>query len=219
MCEPNTGHTRKGYSVGRATTAPQGGRTGGRIGRGGGRTRGRSRDQGNGEIDGQGGQVGGQVGGQGNEATKVAIRGNGRNQNGDAINDNIQGDVRIFIANNDRRGCTYKEFLACNPKEYDGKGGAIVYTRWIEKMESVQDMSGCEAAVGMSWKDFKTLTREKFYPSNEMQKLETKLLNHAMVEAGHAAYTDRFHELARLVPHLVTPESKRIERYVYGLAP
>ncbi|GKG19929.1 hypothetical protein Tco_0379730, partial [Tanacetum coccineum] len=27
-------------------------------------------------------------------------------------------------------------------------------------------------------------------------------------EAGHAAYTDRFHELARLVPHLVTPEIK-----------
>ncbi|GKC54811.1 putative reverse transcriptase domain-containing protein, partial [Tanacetum coccineum] len=34
----------------------------------------------------------------------------------------------------------------------------------------------------------------------------------------HAAYTDRFHELARLVPHLVTPESRNIERYVYGLA-
>ncbi|GKB06168.1 putative reverse transcriptase domain-containing protein [Tanacetum coccineum] len=40
-----------------------------------------------------------------------------------------------------------------------------------------------------------------------------------MVGVGHAAYTDRFHELARLVPHLVTPESRKIERYVYGLAP
>ncbi|GJV17131.1 putative reverse transcriptase domain-containing protein [Tanacetum coccineum] len=40
-----------------------------------------------------------------------------------------------------------------------------------------------------------------------------------MVKAGHAAYTDRFHELARLVPHLVTPESRKIERYVYGLTP
>nr|GEX57811.1 hypothetical protein [Tanacetum cinerariifolium] len=36
--------------------------------------------------------------------------------------------------------------------------------------------------------------------------------------AGHAGYTDRFHELARLVPHLVTLESRRIERYMYGLA-
>ncbi|GJZ69261.1 putative reverse transcriptase domain-containing protein [Tanacetum coccineum] len=51
-----------------------------------------------------------------------------------------------------------------------------------------------------------------------MQKLETKLWNHAMVGAGHAVYTDKFHELARLVPHLVTPESRKIERYVYGLA-
>ncbi|GJV90603.1 putative reverse transcriptase domain-containing protein [Tanacetum coccineum] len=51
-----------------------------------------------------------------------------------------------------------------------------------------------------------------------MQNLETELWNHAMVRAGHAAYTDRFHELARLVPHLVTPESRMIERYVYGLA-
>ncbi|GKB83085.1 putative reverse transcriptase domain-containing protein [Tanacetum coccineum] len=39
-----------------------------------------------------------------------------------------------------------------------------------------------------------------------------------MVGAGRAAYTNRFHELARLVPHLVTPESKRVERYIYGLA-
>nr|GFA54856.1 hypothetical protein [Tanacetum cinerariifolium] len=52
--------------------------------------------------------------------------GNGRNQNGDAINDNIRGDVRNFIENNDRRGCIYKEFLAFNPKEYDCKEGAVV---------------------------------------------------------------------------------------------
>ncbi|GJZ39637.1 reverse transcriptase domain-containing protein [Tanacetum coccineum] len=165
------------------------------------------------------------------------------------VNDNIKGDVRNVIVNNDRRGCTYKEFLACNPKEYGSKGGVIVYTRWIEKMESIQDMSVCgdnqkvkyttgsfvgkdltwwnsqihtrsqEAAVGMAWEDFKILMREELCPSNEMQMLETELWNHAMVKAGHAAYTDRFHELARLVAHLVTPENKKIERYVYGLAP
>nr|GEX45784.1 hypothetical protein [Tanacetum cinerariifolium] len=39
-----------------------------------------------------------------------------------------------------------------------------------------------------------------------------------MVGAGHAAYTDKFHELTRLVPHLVTPKSRKTERYVYGLA-
>ncbi|GJY02184.1 hypothetical protein Tco_0360336 [Tanacetum coccineum] len=132
-------------SAGRATAAPREGRTSGRTGRGGGRTSGRSGDQGNGEIHGQGGQVGGRgnevndgVDGVPDFSTIIAQQlqnllptivaqvgdqgrnqGNGRNQNGDAINDNIKGD-------------------------YDGKGCAIVYTRWIEKMESVQDMSGCE---------------------------------------------------------------------------
>ncbi|GKF29643.1 putative reverse transcriptase domain-containing protein, partial [Tanacetum coccineum] len=59
---------------------------------------------------------------------------------------------------------------------------------------------------------------EEFCPNHEMQNLETELWNHAIVRAGHAAYTDRFHELARLVPHLVTPKNRKIERYVYGLA-
>ncbi|GJS39422.1 reverse transcriptase domain-containing protein [Tanacetum coccineum] len=208
-------------SAGRPAAASRGRGTGGRAGRGGGRTRAQVGDQGRGQ-------------------------GNVRNQNCDAINDNTRGDVRNVIENNDRRGCTYKEFLACNPKKCDGKGGAVVYTRWIEKMESVQDMSGCGdnqkvkytvgsfvgkaltwwnyhirtlgrvVAIGMSWDNFKVLMREEFFPSIEMQKLETELWNHAMVGAGYAAYTDRFHELARLVPHLVTPKSRRIERYIAG---
>ncbi|GKC95113.1 putative reverse transcriptase domain-containing protein [Tanacetum coccineum] len=40
-----------------------------------------------------------------------------------------------------------------------------------------------------------------------------------MVGANHAGYNDWFHELAKLVPHLVNPKSKRIGRYISGLAP
>ncbi|GJS99600.1 putative reverse transcriptase domain-containing protein [Tanacetum coccineum] len=105
-------------------------------------------------------------------------------------------------------------------------------SKWKPKMEYVQDMSGCsvnqkvkytagsfvgkaltwrnsqirtlsqEVVVSMSWNDFKFMMIEEFCPSHEMQKLKTELWNHAMVGACHAAYTDRFHELARLVPHL-----------------
>ncbi|GJV62574.1 putative reverse transcriptase domain-containing protein [Tanacetum coccineum] len=227
-------------SVGRPAAASLRGGTGGRADRGGGRTRGCSGDQGDGRNDGPGGQVGA----QGSEVNGSQVRGQGvgRNQNGDAVYDHIRGDVRNATEGNDHRGCTYKEFLTCNRKEYDGKGGAIVYTRWIEKMESIHDMSGCrdsqrvkytagsfigkaltwwnseirtwgrEATVGKSWEYFKTLTREEFCSSNEMQKLETELWNHAMVGAGHAAYTDWFYELARLVPHIITLEGKKIKR-------
>ncbi|GJZ37414.1 reverse transcriptase domain-containing protein [Tanacetum coccineum] len=158
------------------------------------------------------------------------------------VKEMTKGDVMSANVGNGQISCSYKEFMACNPKNYDEKGGAIVYTYSIEKIESVQDMSGCganqkvkytagsfigkaltwwntqvqtigrEASVGMTWEDFKGLMRKDFYPNNELQKLETKFWCNAMVRAGHAAYTDRFHELARLVPYLVTPENKRIER-------
>nr|GEZ51486.1 hypothetical protein [Tanacetum cinerariifolium] len=94
-------------------------------------------------------------------------------------------------------GCSYEEFLACNPKKYDGKGGAVVLTRWIMKMENVQDMSGC--SIDQKVKYIVGSFVEEFCPSHEMQKLETGLWNQAMVEAGHVAYTDRFYELARMV--------------------
>ena len=32
------------------------------------------------------------------------------------------------------------------------------------------------------------------------------------------SYTTRFHELAKLVPHLLTPEGNRVDRYVLGLS-
>ncbi|GJS67640.1 reverse transcriptase domain-containing protein [Tanacetum coccineum] len=88
-------------------------------------------------------------------------------------------------------------------------------TRWNTNAKA----RGHVAALAMSWNDFKALMVEEFCPSNEMEKLENEFWNHKMVGANHAAYTDRFHELAKLVPHLVTPETSRIKRYIAGLAP
>ncbi|GKA41647.1 retrovirus-related pol polyprotein from transposon TNT 1-94 [Tanacetum coccineum] len=93
-------------------------------------------------------------------------QGDNRNQNRNVVNEDIQGNVRNVSVNNNQGGCSYKEFLVCNPKEYDGNRSTIV------------------------------LMRLELCLSNEMQKLETKLWNRAMVKAGHDAYTDRFHKLA-----------------------
>ncbi|GJR20610.1 putative reverse transcriptase domain-containing protein [Tanacetum coccineum] len=140
---------------------------------------------------------------------QVGNQGNVRNQNGNVVNENVQENIGNVLVNGNQVGCSYKEFLACNPKEYDGKLGVVVLTRWIEKMEYVQDMSGCSIDQKVK---YIVGSFVEFCHSHEMQKLETELWNHAMVGAGHAAYTDRFHELARLVPHLVTLESRKIER-------
>ncbi|GKC52830.1 hypothetical protein Tco_1075575, partial [Tanacetum coccineum] len=229
-------------SVGQPVAESQGGGTGRRVGRGSGRGRGpkggnddyvdelngQGNDQGGGAnkgVEGVNGNVKGVNGGAPDFSmiiaqqlqnllpamlAQVGNQGNVENQNGNVVNENVQENVRNVLVNGNQVSCSYKEFLACNLKEYDGKGGVVVLTRWIEKMESVQDMSGCSIAQKVKYTVGSLV--EEFCPSHEMQKLENELWNHAMVGVGHAAYTNRFHELARLVPHLVTPESRKIER-------
>ncbi|GKF43081.1 hypothetical protein Tco_0129633, partial [Tanacetum coccineum] len=63
---------------------------------------------------------------------QVGNQGNVGNQNGNVVNEHVQENVENVLVNGNRVGFSYKDFLACNPKEYDGKGGAVVLTRWIE---------------------------------------------------------------------------------------
>ncbi|XP_076890873.1 uncharacterized protein LOC143542095 [Bidens hawaiensis] len=76
---------------------------------------------------------------------------------------------------------------------------------------------GEDALILMIWRDFKKLVTEEFFPVNEIEKMEVEFLPLEMKGTAHLEYTTRFEELSRLVPHLVTPESKRIGRYIWGL--
>ncbi|GKD44451.1 hypothetical protein Tco_1269096 [Tanacetum coccineum] len=60
-------------------------------------------------------------------------------------------------------------FVACGPQDFDGTGGAVALTRWIEKMESVIDNSGCLANQRVK---YAVLLTTEFYPSNKIEKLE-----------------------------------------------
>ncbi|GJU86775.1 putative reverse transcriptase domain-containing protein [Tanacetum coccineum] len=117
--------------------------------------------------------------------------------------------------NGGNNGCSYKTFTACNPKEFDGKGGAIALTRWIENMESVFDNSGCTANQRVRYAATCFVNKALTWWNTQVQESGRE----AAIGANHVFYTDRFHELAKLVPHLVTPESSRIKRYINGLAP
>ncbi|GJV97348.1 putative reverse transcriptase domain-containing protein [Tanacetum coccineum] len=112
--------------------------------------------------------------------------------------------------NDGNNGCSYKTFLACNPQDYDGKGGAVALTRWIEKMEYVIENSRCVENQ-----------KVKYVSSSFINKALTWWNTQVQARGRKAAigYTNRFHELAKLVPHFVTPESKRIERYINRLPP
>ncbi|GJT42684.1 putative reverse transcriptase domain-containing protein [Tanacetum coccineum] len=110
------------------------------------------------------------------------------------ISSNIVTQVTNNVNNaNGRSGnggnnrCSYKWFMACNPKEYDGKGGAIALTQWIEKMENVINNSGCSE------------NQKVRYASSSFVNKALTWWNTQVQARGHEAA-------------IVTPESSRIKR-------
>ncbi|GKE70310.1 hypothetical protein Tco_1528382, partial [Tanacetum coccineum] len=193
-------------SAGRPVAESRGGRTGRRLGRGGGRGRGPrgGNDERVDELNGQGNYQGlganrGVDGVNRNNLlpailAQVGNQGNVGNQNGNVVNENVYESVRNVLVNGnqDMSGCSIDQKVKYTASLLVGKA----LTWWNSQIRTLSR----EVDVSMSWNDFQFMMIVEFCP-------------------GHAAYTDRFHELARLVPHLVTPKSRKIERYVYGLAP
>ncbi|GJX60467.1 putative reverse transcriptase domain-containing protein [Tanacetum coccineum] len=145
------------------------------------------------------------------------------------------------------RGCSYKTFLNCKPYSFNGTEGVVGLSHWFEKMESVFEISKCaegdkvkyvvctlesraltwwnenvhslgiNAANRIPWNELKTMMTAEYCPRIEIQKIEQELWTLSMKGDDIDGYTDRFHELAVMCPTLVTPEYKKIERYVSGL--
>ena len=146
------------------------------------------------------------------------------------------------------RTCTYKDFMNCRPKIFHGNEGVVNLTRWIEKTESVFQISFCpddckvrfaactfadaaltwwnshvntmgiDTANSMKWEELKMMLVEEYCPREEIHKLEQELWTLTMKGSEIKAYTARFNDLAVMCPALVTPEYKKIERYIWGLA-
>ncbi|KAJ0845817.1 putative retrotransposon gag domain-containing protein [Helianthus annuus] len=120
---------------------------------------------------------------------------------------------------------------------------------WLDEMDTVVDISGCaeqdvvkfvsqsfkgEAlawwrsllqATGktllynLSWDQFEALIKENYCPQHEVEKIESDFLTLVMENLDCQAYVTSFNTMSRLVPYLVTPEPKRIARFIGGLAP
>ncbi|KAJ0693671.1 putative transcription factor interactor and regulator CCHC(Zn) family [Helianthus annuus] len=146
-------------------------------------------------------------------------------------------------------GCTYKQFLGCQPLHFDGTGGAVAFVRWVEKTDTVLRASKCApddqvtyisglfrdgalswwklqvqtmgeaVAYALSWDELKELMYKKYYSRTESQKVETEFWNLKMEGPKIAEYVEKFQVLSRIVPYMVDPEFKRIERFIWGLAP
>ncbi|KAI3828867.1 hypothetical protein L1987_02977 [Smallanthus sonchifolius] len=143
--------------------------------------------------------------------------------------------------------CTFKHFNSCNPLKFYGNEGATGLLQWFESIESTFLNSDCpdnlrvrhatsvfqkraltwwngekrtrgvDVAMALPWDELKRIMTEEFCPRNEMKKLEAEFWDLAQDSGESLAYTTRFHELSLLVPHMVTPLSRCIEKYIGGL--
>ncbi|GJX47162.1 reverse transcriptase domain-containing protein [Tanacetum coccineum] len=140
--------------------------------------------------------------GQGND------QGMGANRGVKGVNGNVEGanggalDFSMIIA---------QQLQNLLPAMLAQENLGNVIVNGNQKIEYVHDMSGCSI-------DQKVKYTVGSFVGKALTMWNSQICTLSR-EVAVIAYTDRFHELARLVPYLVTPKSRMIERYVYGLAP
>nr|GEV09987.1 reverse transcriptase domain-containing protein [Tanacetum cinerariifolium] len=93
-----------------------------------------------------------------------------------------------------------QNFMKCQPLSFKGTEGMIGLTRWIEKMESVFQISGCAIKN-----------------QGEIKKLEIELWNLKVKENNVLAYTECFQELTLICTMFVVDGTEKIDKYVSGL--
>nr|GFA81615.1 hypothetical protein [Tanacetum cinerariifolium] len=144
------------------------------------------------------------------------------------------------------RPCYYTDFMKCHPLNFKGTEGTVGLTRWIEKMESVFNISGCAVenqvkfatctlldatltrwnsqirtlgpdAYTMIWRVLKKNMTDKYCPLGEVKKLEIELWNLKVRDNDTPAYTNRSQELALIYTKFVSNETEKVDKYISGL--
>lgn len=105
----------------------------------------------------------------------------------------------------------------CTEKDKTKFATCMLEGRALTWWNAQTQILGVDEAYGLPWADLKKRINEEYCPRNELQKLDAEFWNHKMRGDDIATYNDRFHDLAILCRHMITPEYKRIDMYIAGL--
>ncbi|KAJ0535044.1 putative transcription factor interactor and regulator CCHC(Zn) family [Helianthus annuus] len=109
----------------------------------------------------------------------------------------------------DISGCAEKDVVKFVSQSF--KGEALAWWR------ALVQASGKSALYKMTWEEFIALIKENYCPQHEVEKIEADFVSLVMTNLDCQAYLTSFNTMSRLVPYLVTPESRRIARFIGGL--
>ncbi|GJT73928.1 putative reverse transcriptase domain-containing protein [Tanacetum coccineum] len=117
--------------------------------------------------------------------------------------------------------------LLRNSANGDGSHSVVGLTWWIEKMESIFNISGCAIenqirtlgpdAYSMTWEVLKKKMTDKYCPQGEIKKLEIELWNLKVKGNDVPTYTERFQELTLICTKFVANETEKVDKYISGL--
>ncbi|GKC45158.1 hypothetical protein Tco_1062880 [Tanacetum coccineum] len=143
---------------------------------------------------------------------------NWNNRNGNANgndNRNVSHDSGSGRTLHTAHGCTYKEFLNCQPLNFKGTERVVGLAHLFDKMESVFHIINCAVECQVKYAPCTLLG--DYYSRSEVKKLEIELWNLTVKGTGGVSYTEHFQELALLCSRMVLEEYDKVEKYVGGL--
>nr|GEU86552.1 reverse transcriptase domain-containing protein [Tanacetum cinerariifolium] len=136
--------------------------------------------------------------------------------NGDNSNDSGTGRRRQMTTPQE---CTYIDFLKCQPMSYQVTKRVIGLTRWLEKMESVFQISNCTVVCQVKFASY-TLQGSALTWWNSYTRAVGQDVSYAMPWAAlKRMITDKYfpRESALMCDRMFPEESANVERYIKGL--
>ncbi|KAJ9563654.1 hypothetical protein OSB04_008814 [Centaurea solstitialis] len=147
------------------------------------------------------------------------------------------------------RVTTYKDFLACQPPQFNGQKDPVAISRWISEVEGAFLTSSCseemkvryasnllrkaakdwwnlinwtrtpEQIAAMTWEQFKELFKEQYVSQVEVEQLTGEFLAMKQTTETVNEITDLFLERSLFCPEYVASERMKMSRYVEVLKP
>nr|GEX93372.1 reverse transcriptase domain-containing protein [Tanacetum cinerariifolium] len=145
-----------------------------------------------------------------------------RSRSGNNSNDSGIGGRRQMTT---PRECTYIDFLKCQPMSFQGTEGVVGLTRWLEKMESIFQISNCTVACQVKFASCTQQGSALTWWNSHMRAVGQEVayaipwaaLKRMITGLDLLNYSHRFQELALMCERMFPDEAAKVERYIGGL--
>ena len=157
----------------------------------------------------------------------------------------LEARNREVVNPNRQDGDITRRISQFKPSTYDGSADPQKLENWIRELEKIFDVVGCpdlikvnqavfylvgqadlwwglnkerlSREVNFSWEAFVRALKDKFYPVHLQKKLTTEFANLVMGSMSVDEYYQKFIELMRFAPHVVSTEEMKAHKFKLGL--